>query len=207
MTASVPQMMISVNAALGGSPLKPTLLAFASHLAAPDNKTRFVHSVERPQSGAASVPLSGGETNAQPTCGEDNGAFSTFTVAGGKGTSPTFRYADQYKLQEGTYADGNTPAGGDKLGCSVHWFEQHPTFKDGGLVALSAYEGGTRFLDVGKDATITDKGFYLPLDSSASAPHWAPVGKTLYVIDHLRGIDVLTFDRGVAKGGKATLQQ
>lgn len=207
MTASVPQMMISVNAAQGGSPLKPTLLAFASHLAAPDNQTRFVHSVEWPQTGAASVLLSGGETNAEPTCGEDNGALSTFTVAGGKGTSPRFRFADQYKLQEGTYADGNTPAGGYKLGCSVHWFEQHPTFKDGGLVALSAYESGTRFLDVAKNGKITERGFFLPLDSSASAPHWAPDGKTLYVVDYLRGIDVLTFDRGAAKGGKASLQQ
>lgn len=206
MTASVPQMMISVNAAQGGSPEAPKLLAFASHLGAPDNQTRFVHSVEWPQTGAASVLLSGGETNAEPTCGEDNGAFSTFTVSGGKGTAPTFRYADQYKLEEGTYADGRTPAGGYKLGCSVHWFEQHPTFKDGGLVALSAYESGTRFLDVAADGAITERGFYLPVDSSASAPHWAPDGTTLYVIDYLRGIDVLTFDRGAARGGKATLR-
>ena len=78
----------------------------------------------------ASVLLPGGETNAQPTCGEDNGDFSTFTVVGGKATAPT-RHADQYKLKEGPYADGNTPAGGYQLGCSVHWFEQHPTFKDG----------------------------------------------------------------------------
>ena len=70
--------------------------------------------------------LSGGETNAQPTCGEDNGDSSNFTVVGGKGTAPT-RHADQSKLQEGTYDDGNTPAGGYKLGCSVRWFEQHPT--------------------------------------------------------------------------------
>ena len=55
--------------------------------------------------------LSGGETNAQPTCCEDNGAFSTFTVAGGKATAPT-RHADHYKLKQGTYAHGNTPAGG-----------------------------------------------------------------------------------------------
>ena len=146
-------------------------------------------------------------TDQHGTAGEDNGALSTFTVAGGKGTSPRFRFADQYKLQEGTYTDGKTPAGGYKLGCSVHWFEQHPTFKDGGLVALSAYESGTRFLDVAKDGKITERGFFLPLDSSASAPHWAPDGKTLYVVDYLRGIDVLTFDRGVAKGGKASLQQ
>lgn len=207
LTASVPQMLITVNADEGGSPEAPKLLAFASHLAAPDNKTRFTHSVEWPQAAGAKIMMSGGETNAQPQCGEDNGAFSTFTVKGGQGGAPRFTYADQYKLREGTYEDGNTPAGGYKLGCSVHWFEQHPTFKDGGLVALSAYESGTRFLDVAGDGTITETGFFLPLDSSASAPHWAPDGKTLYVIDYLRGIDVITFDRGVAKGGKAVLQQ
>ena len=207
LTASVPQMLITVNASEGGSPEAPKLLSYASHLAAPDNTTRFVHSVEFPQAGAASVMLSGGETNAEPTCGPDNGAFSTFTVKAGKDTSPTFTYASTYKLREGSYADGNTPAGGYKLGCSVHWFEQHPSFQDGGLVALSAYESGTKFLDVAKDGTITEKGFFLPVDSSASAPHWAPDGKTVYVIDYLRGIDVLTFDGAVAKGGPAKLQK
>ncbi len=207
LTASVPQMLITVNATEGGSPEAPKLLAYASHLAAPDNQTRFTHSVEWPQAAGSKIMLSGGETNFEPQCGPDNGAFSTFTVKDGNSNAPVFRYADQYKLKEGTYTDGNTPAGGFKLGCSVHWFEQHPSFKDGGLVALSAYESGTRFLDIGSDGAITEKGFFLPVDSSASAPHWAPDGKTLYVIDYLRGIDVLTFDVGVAKGGPAKLQR
>jgi len=207
LTASVPQMFISVNPADGGSPEAPRLLAYASHLAAPDNPLRFTHSVEWPQAGASKIMLSGGETNAEPRCGEDNGNLSTFTVSGGNSAAPVFTYADQYKLREGTYTDGNTPAGGYKLGCSVHWFEQHPSFKDGGLVALSAYESGTKLLDVGSDGSITEQGFFLPVDSSASAPHWASDGTTLYVIDYLRGIDVLTFDRSVAKGGPAKLQK
>ena len=207
LTASVPQMLITVNAAEGGSPEAPRLLSFASHLSAPDEKLRFVHSVEFPQAGAAKIMMSGGETNAEPTCGPSNGKFSTFTVKGGKDSAPVFSFADQYELQEGTYTDGNTPPGGYKLGCSVHWFQQHPDFRDGGTVALSAYESGTRFLDVAKDGTITEKGFFLPLDSSASAPHWAPDGKTVYVIDYLRGLDVLTFDATKPRGNKATLQQ
>lgn len=207
LTASVPQMLISVNARDGGSPEAPKLLSFASHLAAPDNQKRFTHSVEWPQAGASKIMMSGGETNAQPTCGENNGAFSTFTVQGGNSSSPAFTYADQYKLTMGDYEDGNTPAGGYKLGCSVHWFQQHPSFKDGGTVALAAYESGTRFLDIAKDGSITEQGFFLPLDSSASAPHWAPDGRTLYVIDYLRGIDVLTYDGAAGKGGRAVLQR
>jgi hypothetical protein len=207
LTASVPQMLISVNAEDGGSPEAPKLMSYASHLGAPDNKLRFTHSVEWPQAGAGKVSLAGGETNFEPTCGPDNGAFSTFTVKGGDTASPTFTYADQYKLREGTYTDGNPPAGGYKLGCSVHWFSQHPDFKDGGLVALAAYENGTKFLEVGRDGKITEKGFFLPVDSSASAPHWAPDGKTVYVIDYLRGLDVLTFDKGADKGGPAKLRK
>ena len=194
MTASQPQMFISVNAADGGTPETPKLLAYADHLAAPDTKSRFVHSVEWPQNGESSLLLSGGETNFQPTCGPNNGAFSTFTVKDGKSITPKFTYADQYKLVQGTYTDGNTPAGGFKLGCSVHWFEQRPDFSDGGIVALAAYESGTKFLNIAADGKITEKGWYLPLDSSASAPHWAPDGKTLYIIDYLRGLDVITFE-------------
>ena len=207
LTASVPQMLISVNAEDGGSPEAPALLSFASHLDAPDNKTRFVHSVEWPQAAASKIMMSGGETNAQPRCGANNGAFSTFTVKGGNSDAPEFTYADQYKLKEGTYTDGNTPAGGYKLGCSVHWFSPHPDFQDGGLVALSAYESGTKLLDISKDGKITEKGFFLPVDSSASAPHWSEDGSTLYVIDYLRGLDVLTVDDAVAKGGPAKLQK
>ena len=73
-------------------------------------------------------------------------------------------------------------------------------------MALSAYESGTQLLDVAVDGTITEKGFFLPADSSASAPHRAADGKTLRVIDHLRGIDVLTVDGAVAKGGPARMR-
>ena len=207
LTASVPMMYFSINAADGGSPEKPKLLSIASHLGAPDTTTRFVHSVEFPNGGKDKIMLSGGETNAQPRCTATNGAFSTFTTGNsGTNAAPTFTYADTYKLKEGSYTDGNTPPGGYKLGCSVHWFEQHPSFDNGGLVALAAYESGTKLLDVDKNGKISERGFFLPVDSSASAPHWAKDGTTLYVIDYLRGLDVLTVDLTKAPGAKAELQ-
>ncbi len=196
LTATVPITLISTNAEDGGSPLAPKLLSVASHATAPDDPARFNHSVEWPNDGRDGVMLAGGETNFEPTCGDGNGAFSTFTVDGADTNSPTFTYADQVRPKEGTYTDGNPPPGGFKLGCSVHWFEQRPDFADGGTVALASYENGTRFLDIGSDGAISEKGFFLPLDSSASAPHWASDGTTVYVIDYLRGLDVLTFDDG-----------
>ncbi len=210
LTATVPMTVLSINAEDGGSPLAPKVLATADHSAAPDQKTRFVHSVEWPNGGTDSIMLSGGETNFQPRCTPTNGAFSTFLAgttptSNGK-TKPVFTYADTYKLVEGSYTDGQTPAGGFKLGCSVHWFEQHPTFHDGGVVALAAYESGTKLLDIAANGKISERGFYLPLDSSASAPHWAADGKTLYVVDYLRGLDVLTVDLTKAPGGPATLR-
>ena len=166
-----------------------------------------MHSVEFPNGGKDKIMLSGGETNAQPRCTATNGAFSTFTTGNsGTNAAPTFTYADTYKLKEGSYTDGNTPPGGYKLGCSVHWFEQHPSFDNGGLVALAAYESGTKLLDVDKNGKISERGFFLPVDSSASAPHWAKDGTTLYVIDYLRGLDVLTVDLTKAPGAKAELQ-
>jgi hypothetical protein len=74
----------------------------------------------------------------------------------------------------------------------VHWFEEHPTFTGGGLVALATYESGTRFLQVGADGKITERGYFIPIGrGSTSATHWAPDGKTLYVIDYERGVDIL----------------
>ena len=89
----------------------------------------------------------------------------------------------------GVYADGKPVAGA--LGCSVHWFQEHPTFQDGGLVAISEYEDGVRFLQIGSDGSITEQGYFLSLGSSSSSPKWAGKDDVLYSIDYARGIDIL----------------
>jgi hypothetical protein len=89
----------------------------------------------------------------------------------------------------GVYADGKPVAG--TLGCSVHWFHEHETFRDGGLVALSEYEDGVRFLQIGSDGSITEQGYFLSLGSSSSSPKWAGKDDVLYSIDYQRGIDIL----------------
>jgi hypothetical protein len=89
----------------------------------------------------------------------------------------------------GVYVDGKPVAGA--LGCSVHWFQEHPTFHDGGLVAISEYEDGVRFLQIGSDGSITEQGYFLSLGSSSSSPKWAGKDDVLYSIDYQRGIDIL----------------
>ena len=94
----------------------------------------------------------------------------------------------------GFYADGKPVAGA--LGCSVHWFQEHPTFKNGGLVAISEYEDGVRFLQIGgvnsdDPGKITEQGYFLSLGSSSSSPKLAGKDDGLYSIDYFRGIDIL----------------
>jgi hypothetical protein len=87
------------------------------------------------------------------------------------------------------YADGKPVAGA--LGCSVHWFQEHPTFRNGGLVAISEYEDGVRFLQITRDGQIQEQGYFLSLGSSSSSPKWAGRDDVLYSIDYQRGIDIL----------------
>jgi hypothetical protein len=181
--------LLSVRPQEGGSVTAPVVLGSASHA-----DKRFVHGVEWPQRGTDRIMLSGGETNFEPTCGDSNGAFSTFRVTGHRQRKPTFTFADEVRPVAGNYLDGNPPQGTYHLGCSVHWFEPHPTFHDGGLVALASYENGTRFKRVDSDGKISEVGFFEPLGGATSAPHWAPDGRTVYAIDYQRGIDVLRWN-------------
>ena len=102
--------------------------------------------------------------------------------------------------RNGTYADGNSPY--NALGCSVHWFTEHPQFRNGGAVALAEYENGTRLLQVTPAGKIIEQGYFLPLGGSTSAPHFHPNGKVIYAIDYTRGVDVLRYTGPSYRGGE-----
>lgn len=208
LTACQPFAVISVNAEDGGSPLQPALLATGE-------AAKFVHSARWPRKGDDDLVLTGGEENFNPQCNAypskdnrvigNNSEFSTYSAKAVKaGTSTQFEGPlDQVvPAGNGTYTDGKPPA--NHLGCSVHWFQEHPTFKNGGLVALSEYEDGVRFLQIHKDGSIEEQGYFVTLGSSSSSPKWAGKDDVLYSIDYDRGIDILKWkgEHYVPKPGK-----
>jgi hypothetical protein len=182
-TACQPFMIISVNASDGGSITAPKLLAWGANA-----DKRFVHSVRWPRQGEDKFAFEGGETNFHGQCDDTSGTFEVLgTDTPGKLT-PLGKDAS-FRPSNGTYADGNNPVG--VTGCSVHWFEEHPSFHDGGLVALAAYDNGTRFLRVGTDGKVTEEGYFQPLGFETSSPKWVPGTDIVYSIDYMRGIDIL----------------
>lgn len=186
-------LLMSLHAADGGSPERPALIAGGR-----SDTVRYMHSVVWPQAGRDKFLLATGETwaidgGASP-CSDQASQFMTFdataVVAPGGGYSKGARWTpiDEIRPYNGSYADGGHPY--DVMGCSMHWLEQHPTFHNGGLVAVSAYEHGTRLYQVTPEGKIVEQGFALPVGSEASAPRWAPDGKVFYTVDYARGMDV-----------------
>ena len=151
-----------------------------------------MHSARWPREGGDKFLLTGGEENFTGRCERNNSEFSVYSaerVLAGEATTFDGPLAQVPPAGNGVYADGKPVAGA--LGCSVHWFQEHPTFQDGGLVAISEYEDGVRFLQIGADGSITEQGYFLSLGSSSSSPKWAGKDDILYSIDYQRGIDIL----------------
>jgi hypothetical protein len=185
LTACQPFAVISINAGDGGSPAHPKVLYTGE-------AAKFVHSARWPRAGKDDFLLTGGEKNFRGRCELNDSEFSVYSARRVlRGKSKTFDGPlDQVPpAGNGFYADGKPVAGA--LGCSVHWFQEHPTFHNGGLVALSEYENGVRFLQVKPDGSIVEQGYFLSLGSSSSSPKWAGKNRVLYSIDYQRGIDIL----------------
>jgi len=187
LTACRPFSVITVNPqdAPGASPEHPKVLYTG-------DSDAFVHSARWPREGADKFVLIGGETNFTGRCDGANGEFRTYSAdAVNAGKSRTFAgpVARLQPAGNGTYVDGKPPA--NHLGCSVHWFQEHSTFKNGGLVALSEYEDGVRFLQIKPDGKIQEQGFFAPLGGSSSSPKWAGRGDVVYSLDYDRGIDIV----------------
>jgi len=187
LTACQPFSVITVNPedAPGASPEHPKVLYTGE-------AAKFVHSARWPRKGRDRFLLTGGELNFTGRCEMADSEFSTYSAqAVNRGDSTTFEGPLYQKppAPNGAYIDGRPPA--NHLGCSVHWFQEHKTFRNGGLVALSEYENGVRFLQIHKDGSIEEQGFFAALGSSSSSPKWAPSGDVVYSVDYDRGIDII----------------
>jgi hypothetical protein len=194
-----PYIVMSVNAEDGGSITKPVVLARSSPA---DVDDWIVHSVRWPRDGRDRFALRGGETNFNAQCDD---SLSTLAVLDASDVDETGQFSapiDEIRPYNGTYVDGNMPA--NATGCSVHWFQEHPSFKNGGLVALASYDNGVRFLQVTREGQLVEQGYFQPLGAETSSPKWVPGTDIVYSIDYARGIDVLrwTGEHYVPEKGK-----
>jgi hypothetical protein len=105
----------------------------------------------------------------------------------------SFRKLQEWRVAgRGAYADGNAP--GHTLYCG-HWFDTHPDWKAGGILALAHYDWGTRFLDVDRNGTISEVGYFQPVRGYTASAKWID-DEIVYVHDYVRGLEVLRFSDG-----------
>ncbi len=162
-------------------PLRPKVLA-----AAGTDDGSYMHANLWPRQGKERYLLVGSET-VGPRCGPEAGAFMTWDTKNWQKTR-TFKLTDTYRVENGLYTDGNSPA---NLFCA-HWFETHPKYRNGGLVAMAWYEHGTRLFDISSTGKIKEAGYFIPYGGSTSAAYWAN-DEILYSVDYNRGLDVLRY--------------
>jgi hypothetical protein len=151
--------------------------------------TGGIHSNTWPNDGKDPIVMFSSESNATGRCTGDNGAFMTWDGSDWA-RSHSLKLLDIYQLSNGVWADGAPPANG--LGCSAHWFQEHPAFRNGGLVALGSYEHGTRFVDIASTGKIKEIGWFVPHAGSTSAAYWM-TDRLVYAVDYSRGIDILSY--------------
>lgn len=102
------------------------------------------------------------------------------------------KLGDWRLVGRGAYADGKAPA--HVLYCE-HWFDTHPDFDGGGLVAMGHYTSGTRFLEIAEDGSIEEIGWFQPPGGYTGAAYWI-TEEIVYTSDYVRGMDILRFDAG-----------
>ena len=183
LTSTEPMLLLDARA----NPEAPVQLAEA-------RTPGFAHANLWPHGGLDDFALVGGE-DVGPGCSES--ASASFMVWDTRGwqTSKTFALVDEFRMSTGVPPDGASP---ESTYC-VHWFDPHPTYANGGLVAISWYEHGVRFLQVGGDGTLAEVGWYVPLAGQSSDVDWIS-DRVVYVADYLRGVDILRFTGDIPQG-------
>lgn len=183
LTSTDPMMLLDTT-----NPAKPKLLATAETMG------EFIHSSKWPNGGNDKFALSTGETwlpGADAQCSESSGGFTTWDTTGWQKTR-TLKKIETYRPKVGTVTDGHLPAG-TTFGCSTHWFEPHPSFDNGGTVAVTFFNHGTHFMKVDPKGKISDQGWFIPTAGNSAAVEWV-TNRIVYAIDLQKGFDVLKYN-------------
>jgi hypothetical protein len=105
-----------------------------------------------------------------------------------------FRKLREWRVDgRGVYADGKAP-GNTFLYCG-HWFDTHPKWRAGGVLAIAHYDWGTRFLDVRRNGRMQEIGWFQPVGGHTGAAKWIN-DEIVYVHDYRRGLEILRFTDG-----------
>jgi hypothetical protein len=196
-------------------------------LTAIDQQARFpslgFHSIEWAKGGtspwlvAGTEIAPGGPTNsAGSDCDGENSVIETWDArkvvaalktykpgSGAKGMrGATFTKVDAFKVaNRGLFLDGAAP--GHVLYCA-HWMELHPTFAGSGRMAVSYYDRGTRFVDVGKDGKMKEVGWITAAEGYSGSPQWISKD-VVYVMDYRRGLEVVRLLDKAATGTRRSV--
>jgi hypothetical protein len=180
MTSSTPMLLLDARK----DPSKPKVIANVG-----GTEPRYIHANAWPNKMKDRFLLVQAETTSGvSTCGgENDGSFMTFDATKWKKTK-TFKMIDELRYETGLPTDGRMPYG---TYCA-HWFDVHPTYRNGGLLAMAFYENGTHFLEIDKKGKISEAGYFVPLAGSVSADYWI-TDEIVYAVDYNRGIDILRY--------------
>jgi hypothetical protein len=105
------------------------------------------------------------------------------------------RPAGSYTLENGTGSDGHPPLDLFGIqGCSAHWAQEHPSFRNGGLLAMAAYSHGVRLLDISRKGKPREVGYFLKDIQAAIDIEWI-TNRILYVVEDGSGggVDVIKY--------------
>lgn len=158
-------------------PLRPRVLAEGT-----PKSSGFMHGNLWPRQGEDRFLIAGTEDSW--TCNAAPAFITTFDTRGWK-ASGRLEPVDEYRVPD-LDLERSTPV---NLLCG-HWFDDEPSFRNGGRVAAAWYEDGMRLLDIDGRGRIKEVGYYIRQNAASSAAYWVTDG-FVYVTDYHDGFDVL----------------
>lgn len=124
-------------------------------------------------------------------------------------TSNQFKLQSRYTLVSGNIADTTNGGGIQGVdsngnpstlevgveGCSVHWFEPHPNFSNGGLLAMASFSHGVRLLNVTEKGQFKQMGYFVPNGIASTVTVYWITDRIFYALDFINGqVDVLQYN-------------